>query len=117
AATPGRPRRGGRGRAPAAPPGGRGTPWRGAPPARRARAARRRPAARWPASSSGGRPRRRLGALHREPQREHGAALGRALGSDLAPVLGDDLVADREAEPGALADRLGGEERVEDAPE
>jgi hypothetical protein len=35
----------------------------------------------------------------------------------LAAVLLDDLVADREAEARALADRLGREERIEDAPD
>src|SRR6185503_802782 len=37
-----------------------------------------------------------------------------ALHPDLAAVGGDDAVADREAEAGALAHRLGREERVED---
>ena len=39
---------------------------------------------------------------------------GVGLDLDRAAVLLDDPVADREAQPGPLADRLGGEERVED---
>ena len=45
---------------------------------------------------------------------EDSAALCRTLGPELAAVLLDDLVADGEPEPGALADGLGREERVED---
>ena len=50
-----------------------------------------------------------------EAHREDGAAVRQAVGADVAAVLLDDLVADRQAEPRALPDRLGGEERVEDA--
>src|SRR6266481_2563947 len=65
--------------------------------------------------SSGRRRPGRAGPGDREPKREHRSAGGWALGPDLPAMLRDDLVADGEAEPGALADGLGGEERVEDA--
>src|SRR5262245_28173399 len=50
----------------------------------------------------------------REPDAEFGA--GAQLGAHLDParVLFDDPERDREPEPGADADRLGGEERIED---
>ena len=49
-----------------------------------------------------------------KPDREAGTAARSGLDLDRAVVLLDDPVADREAQPGPLADRLGGEERVED---
>ena len=49
----------------------------------------------------------------RDPERR--AAPDLAVRRDLAAERTDDAVADREAEPGALADRLGREERLEDA--
>src|SRR5580765_7348186 len=64
-------------------------------------------------SSGPGRP-GRTGPSHGQPNREHRAAGGRALSPDLPAVLRDDLIADRETEPRALADGLGGEERIED---
>jgi hypothetical protein len=51
----------------------------------------------------------------RQDDRESGAALGPVLGSDIAAHALDDVVADRQAEAGALAGRLGGEERLEQA--
>src|SRR5687768_3555734 len=54
----------------------------------------------------------RQGQTHRERR----AAAGRTLGPDLTAVLLHDLVADRQSEAGAFADRLGREERIEDAP-
>ena len=45
---------------------------------------------------------------------EPGALADHALAVDRAVVLAHDAVGDREAEAGALADRLGGEERVVD---
>ena len=45
---------------------------------------------------------------------KHDPVPGRGLDVDRAAVLLDDPVADREAQPGPFADRLGGEERVED---
>src|SRR5262245_17865235 len=49
-----------------------------------------------------------------QAQGEARAAAGWAVRAELPAVLLHDLVADGEAEPGALAHRLGGEERVED---
>ena len=48
-------------------------------------------------------------------EREAGALADRALAVDGAVVLLDDAVGDRQPEPGALADGLGGEERIVDA--
>ena len=88
--------------------GGPGSPWRGGPSSEsRTRASSS--TMRTVASSV-----MPLRAREREAHREDGAAVRQAVGADLAAVLLDDLVADREPEPGALADRLGGEERVED---
>src|SRR5437870_12884767 len=53
----------------------------------------------------------------RDRDREGGASAGRVLRPDLAPVLLHDLVADGQPQPGALADRLGRVERIEDAAE
>src|SRR6516165_3365132 len=50
----------------------------------------------------------------RQPHGELGELADFALDRDRAAVLqGHDLVADRQAKPGALAGRLGGEERLE----
>src|SRR5215469_4511683 len=50
----------------------------------------------------------------RQPYRELGELADFAVNRDRAAMLqGYDLVADRQAEPGALAGRLGGEERLE----
>src|SRR6185437_13542066 len=62
------------------------------------------------------RPRRALGHhRRRQHQREAGALSNRAVASDHPVVLVDDPVGDRQAEAGAAADRLGGEERIVDA--
>src|SRR3989442_15043889 len=53
----------------------------------------------------------------RQPHGEHRAAAGRTGRGELAAVLLHDLVADREPEPGAFADGLRREERIEDAAE
>src|SRR5438094_4584285 len=53
----------------------------------------------------------------RQPDREGRPAARRALGADVAAVLLDDLVADREPQPGAFADGLRREEGIEDAAE
>src|SRR5262245_18036587 len=58
-------------------------------------------------------PMRAIGS-HRQEYGEAGVA-GLRLDLELAAVLLDDLVADGEPEPGALAHVLGGEERIEDA--
>src|SRR5215467_8906972 len=50
-----------------------------------------------------------------QPQGEHRTAGRKVLRPDLPAVLGDDLVADGQAEPGALSHGLGGEEWIEDA--
>src|SRR5438445_10816250 len=50
-----------------------------------------------------------------QPDREGRPAARRALGADVAAVLLDDLVADREPEPGPFADALRREEGTEDA--
>ena len=50
-----------------------------------------------------------------ETQREPRALPDAALAVDRAVVLADDAVGDRQAEAGALADRLGREERIVDA--
>src|SRR6516164_31331 len=50
----------------------------------------------------------------RQPHREFGEVADFAIDRDRAAVLlGHDLVADRQPEPGALAGRLGREERLE----
>src|SRR5215472_14801085 len=50
----------------------------------------------------------------RQPYRELSEVADFALDRDRAAVLlGHDIEADRQAEPGALAGRLGGEERLE----
>src|SRR5262245_1657882 len=50
----------------------------------------------------------------RQPHRELGEVIDFAVDRDGAAVLlGYDLVADRQSEPGALAGRLGREERLE----
>src|SRR5439155_5220279 len=56
----------------------------------------------------------RLRSRHRQDQGQPRTLADLALDPDLAPVRGDDAVADGEAEAGALSDRLGGEERAED---
>src|SRR5687767_9132278 len=53
----------------------------------------------------------------RQAHGEDRPAAGRTGGRHLAAVLLHDLVADRQAEPGAFAHGLGGEERIEDAAE
>ena len=50
----------------------------------------------------------------RQLHRERRAALRLRLERDAAAVLLDDRVGDRQPEAGALADLLGGEERIED---
>src|SRR5690606_10310223 len=55
------------------------------------------------------------GCRQRQADDEARADAGSGCDADDAAVLLDDLVRDREAEPGALADRLGREERIEDA--
>src|SRR5215470_11715244 len=57
-----------------------------------------------------------LGAARdeRPDHRHRGAAPDGAVELDLAAVAADDLRGDGEAEPGALAALLGGEERIED---
>ena len=50
----------------------------------------------------------------RQPDGEAGALAGGGLDLDRAAVVLDDAVADRQAQAGPLADRLGGEEGVED---
>jgi len=57
------------------------------------------------------------GDLLRRRQRhaKRGALAGRALDRDLAAQLADDAVTDRQPQPGPDADRLGGEEGIEDA--
>src|SRR5690606_4024144 len=52
---------------------------------------------------------------YRQHDAERRALPRRAVHVDAAMVLVDDAVGDRQAQPGAAADRLGGEERVEDA--
>src|SRR4051794_7658417 len=56
------------------------------------------------------------GGRHRQgqPQRETRTLPGFTLARDGAPVLLHDPVRDRQAEPGALSDRLRGEERIVD---
>jgi hypothetical protein len=52
--------------------------------------------------------------LARQPHRELAVVADLAVYSDdAAMLLRDDVVGDRQAEPGALASRLGGEERLE----
>ena len=51
----------------------------------------------------------------RQRQREPRALADGAVAADRAVVLVDDAVGDRQAEAGAAADRLGGEERIVDA--
>src|SRR5215831_7814064 len=53
----------------------------------------------------------------REAQREPRALPHRAVAVDRAIVLAHDAVGDRQAEPGALANRLSREERIVDARE
>src|SRR5262249_53161901 len=65
-----------------------------------------------PAASGGG---LLAGRRHeRQHQLELGADAHGGIHGDLPAVLLDDLVGDRQAEPRALADRLGREERIED---
>src|SRR5262249_61630895 len=76
-------------------------------------------AARAAARPSRGRPRRRgrvrsRVGFARQPDLEAAAEARLALHLDPAAVLLDDPVRNREAEPRALADGLGGEEGVED---
>src|SRR5439155_3401487 len=52
----------------------------------------------------------------RQPQREARAAAGRRVHLDRPAMLLRNAVADAQSEPGAFADRLGGEERIEDPP-
>src|SRR5205085_11485639 len=62
--------------------------------------------------------RRRLAVeMAQEVDREHGALAGRTVDEDEAAGLLDDAVDGGEAEPGAGADLLGREERLEDAHE
>lgn len=51
----------------------------------------------------------------RQHQRELCPALRQIFGTELAGVLLDDAVADRQAQAGTFADALGGKEGVEDA--
>src|SRR5262245_11728684 len=51
----------------------------------------------------------------RQVDHEGRAVAGLGLDADAAAVALDDAVREREAEAGADADRLGGEERIEDA--
>src|SRR5688500_12367149 len=51
----------------------------------------------------------------RQVNPECGARAQAAFDGDMAAALGDDPVGGRQAEPGALALLLGGEERLEDA--
>src|SRR5450759_3148214 len=53
-------------------------------------------------------------AADRQDDPEGGPPAGSALELDPTTVIGHDALADREAEAGPLADRLGREERVED---
>src|SRR5712691_671563 len=57
----------------------------------------------------------RLREIARQFHGQFGATLGPVRGADLAVEVLDDAVGDRQTEPQSLADRLGGEERVEDA--
>ena len=59
--------------------------------------------------------RRRLVALPRQVDAERGAAPELAVHRDAAAEVGDDAVHQRQPEPGADADLLGREERIEDA--
>ena len=59
----------------------------------------------------------RASTQRRQRDLEGGALARVALDEDRAPVLLHDPVRDRQPEPGALADALGGEERVVDAPD
>src|SRR5512139_416713 len=52
--------------------------------------------------------------VHRQAHREAGAGTGLRVHSDASAMGFDDLVGDRQAEARALADVLGGEERIED---
>src|SRR6185503_2540660 len=52
-----------------------------------------------------------------EPQFKTGALAGRAVALNRRLVLADDAIRDRQAEAGALAHRLGGEERIVNARE
>src|SRR5438105_2554103 len=55
------------------------------------------------------------GAGARQADRELGELADPAVDRDCAAMpLSDDVVADREPKPGALASRLGGEERLEE---
>src|SRR5205085_880131 len=54
-------------------------------------------------------------ARRRQPHHEARATDRRRADLDAALVLLDDVAHDRQAEPGALAVGLGGEERLEDA--
>src|SRR5262245_38990949 len=65
----------------------------------------------------------RLSSTHaelaaRRPQRQEDAEAGAFAGAGVhvhaAAVAGDDAVTDGQPQAGALADRLGGEERIED---
>src|SRR5205085_3756419 len=49
-------------------------------------------------------PRQILHGIHRELHAQHGAAVGMVGGDNLAAVILDDPVGDRQAEPGAFAD-------------
>ena len=51
----------------------------------------------------------------RQFEHEAGPLAGRALDEDVAAVVADDPVGDREAEACSSADLLGCEERIEDA--
>jgi len=54
---------------------------------------------------------------HRKEHAKHRALAARAVHGDLAAVVADDAVGDRQAEPRSLAHRLGREEGLEDARE
>src|SRR5690606_4767304 len=55
-----------------------------------------------------------LGLTHRQGDAETRPLAHRAVQVDAAMVLVDDAVGNRQAQPGAAAHRLGGEERIED---
>src|SRR5262249_46681172 len=88
---------------------GLGSRWPEGPPASRGRGARRRPGGWSQARSSP------ISASERDPDRQRCASARGAFREDLAPVLLDDLVGNRQAEAAALADRLGRKERLENA--
>ena len=54
--------------------------------------------------------------MERDPHSESGALPRRRVGLDRAAVVLDDAVADREAQAGPVADRLGGEEGSKSGP-